>query len=142
MTLGTAIIETRIKKSKDFENIFKNGSTILSNDRKIKVTYLIYSNGSSPEIKFAAAVSSKAGGAVWRNRIKRIIRESIRIEKNSLKEMVLNKGLSLFVILSPNKINQLNSENILLMDIKPAILEIISSLTKIASDMLSKEDPD
>jgi len=131
-------IEARIKNSKDFEDIFKNGKTIISKDRKIKATYYLFSNGSFPEIKFATTVSSKAGGAVWRNRIKRIIRESIRTEKKPFKELVLNNDLSLFIILSPNKLNQCNSKNVLMADIKPAILEIISTLKKITCDMLNK----
>ncbi len=79
-------------------------------------------------VKFAVAVSKKLGNAVWRNRIKRLIRESYRCNKLELIEECKKQNTLLEIIFSPQALNQVKNKHIGLMDIKPQIKEIIDSL--------------
>ena len=62
---------SRLKKEKDFNNVFKKGKRIYSDS--LSLVYL-----PSKELKVGFAVSKKHGKSVTRNRIKRLLRESFR----------------------------------------------------------------
>ena len=119
----------RLKSENDIEAVYKNGNVIISTDRKLKAIHL--SSGSiTNQIRIAVTVSSKAGSSVWRNRLKRIIRESLRLEKDILKEIVFKKKQDLSIIFSQYRINQVNHKQLFLKDIKPAVTDIINKLSK------------
>ncbi len=118
----------RIKSRKDFEEIFSNGKTIFSSDKKIKATYLVDKKVDQKGIVISAAVYKKAGKAVWRNRIKRLLKESYRLNKKQLLEKVLSKGLLLKLVFSPNILNEKNNKKIYLSDIVPGVSEILLKL--------------
>ena len=118
----------RIKSKKDFENIFKTGNTIYSSDNKIKAIYIVSENSKKYGVKIAAAVFKKSGNAVWRNRVKRLIRASYRLNKKILIETCLNKKILLKVVFSLNTVNQNNTKKIKLNDLQRAITDIISKL--------------
>ncbi len=99
----------RLKNENDIEIVYKKGKVIISDDRKIKACYLSIVNATS-RAKITTAVSSKTGNSVWRNRLKRIIRESLTQEKLFLKEIVFNNKLELSIIFSPDKINQISHQ--------------------------------
>ena len=80
----------RLKRANDIEAVYKNGNVIISTDRKLKASHLS-SESITNQIRIAVTVSSKAGSSVWRNRLKRIIRESLRLEKDILKGIVFKK---------------------------------------------------
>jgi len=63
-------------------------------------------------IKAAFVVSSKAGKAVWRNRIKRLLREAYRINRNELKNLCESRNLLLLLSFTPNNINQRKNKKI------------------------------
>ena len=63
--------DIRLKKEKDFNQIFKSGKKFYSN--KLMLYYLPAS-----QLKVGFAVGKKFGSSVKRNRIKRILRESFR----------------------------------------------------------------
>ena len=117
-----------IKNKKEFENIYRFGKTVFSTDRKLKAIYLFTSNANQPTVKYAVAISSKNGESVWRNRFKRLVRESIKTEIFHLSEIVLVSKSSLSVIFSPGVINQSNCEKIFLKDITPSILDLLSKI--------------
>ena len=76
----------KIKKNTDFQKLFKGGKRIFS-----PCITLIYFP--SNKLRFAIALSKKHGKAVVRNRIKRLIRESFRLNCN-----LLNKNYSIIAL--------------------------------------------
>lgn len=64
-------MDYRLKKEKDFNLVFAKGKRIFS--KSLTLVYI-----PSKEFKAGIAVGKKHGGSVKRNRIKRLLRESIR----------------------------------------------------------------
>ena len=118
----------RIKKKKDFELIFSSGKFVPSANKKIKAIFLVEENNEIPEIKIAAAVSKKHGNAVWRNKFKRLVRESYRLNKEILTGTCLEKKLLLNIIFSPLSLNQKNNKNIYLNDVGSDMVEILTRI--------------
>jgi len=122
-------IFNRLKREIDINAVYKMGQVIISTDRKLKVNHL-YSNRETNQVKIAVSVSSKAGNSVWRNRLKRIVRESLRQEEKILKEIVFKNKLELSIIFSPYRINQTNNQRMFLKDIKPSVTDILNKISK------------
>jgi ribonuclease P protein component len=119
----------RLKNKNEIESVYKKGRVIISSDRILKANY-ISRDSETNKVKIAVSVSSKAGNSVWRNRLKRIIRESIRQEVLVLKEIVLINKLELSIIFSPYKINKTILEYPFLKEIKPAVADILNMISK------------
>lgn len=128
MTKGVKVFE-RLKGKSDIDAVYKKGKTIISTDKKLKA-FLLSSEGRINKIRVAITVSSKAGSSVWRNRFKRIIRESIRQEKEFLKDRININKQELSIIFSPFRLNQGNVDQVFLKDIKPAVTDILNKITK------------
>jgi ribonuclease P protein component len=120
----------RIKSRKDFEQLFTTGKLIFSSDKKIKAIYLI-SASNYPTVKIAPAVSSKAGNAVWRNRVKRLIKEAYRLNKEILTVTVLQKNILIRVVFSPGFLNQKNNKWPKLSEVKPGVVEIMNKIKSV-----------
>lgn len=120
----------RIKRKKDFEKVFSSGITLLTKDRLLRAVFVIEPNKNESGIKIAAAVSKKAGKAVWRNRVKRLIKEAYRQNKKSLMENVLQKEILLMVIFSPNELNETKNKTLRLNNILPGIFELMNKISK------------
>ncbi len=118
----------RIKSKRDFENIFKIGNVIYSSDNKLKAIYIHNKNSKKCGVKIATAVFKKSGNAVWRNRVKRLLRVSYRLNKQLLIETCLNKNSLLKVVFSLNTINQKNRRTVKLNEIQSAVADIISKI--------------
>lgn len=77
----------RLKKEKDFNQVFTNGKRLYSSS--LTVVYL-----PSSELKAGFAVGKKHGGSVKRNRVKRLLRESFR-------SFLPNLGQNFFFVFIP-----------------------------------------
>jgi len=67
----------RLTKEKEFETVFKNGRKFVS---KYFIVYYYISDNTDIGQKFGVIASKKIGGAVKRNRAKRLIQEVLRQE--------------------------------------------------------------
>ena len=118
----------KLKKENEFELVYNKGSAIISGDKKIKANYFLKSDTENKNIKIGLSISSNKGNSVWRNKIKRLIREAIRLNRETLLSTLEQKNANLFIIFSPHSINQTNNKKIFLKDIKASVLDIITRL--------------
>jgi len=124
------IVFNRLINDRDFELVYKTGLVIISEDKKIKANYLFESKDINNTVKIGLSVASKKGNSVWRNRLKRILRESLRMDRENLQNIIELKNANLLIIFSPYSINQTNSKKIFLKEIKPAIWNILKRIGK------------
>lgn len=125
-----AIIFDRLVNDSDFKLVYKLGRVIISEDKKLKAKYYFSKSGENITIKIGLSVVSKKGISVWRNRMKRILRESLRTDREILRNIIEQKNEDLLIIFSPYSINQTNSKKIFLKDIKPSVLDILKRIEK------------
>lgn len=121
----------RIKKKKDFEKIFSSGSVVYSSSNILKAIYIVEKEDVKKGVRIAVAVSKRSGIAVWRNRIKRLIKESYRLNKEILSEICLRKNILLKIVFSPNILNEKNNKKVMLQDLQPSVLDIMNKLRSI-----------
>lgn len=72
-----------LKKKKDFQAVYSRGKSYAN---RFLVLYVFRSNGFQGKVGFAAG--KKLGNAVKRNRVKRLLRESYRMNQDAIKEGV------------------------------------------------------
>jgi ribonuclease P protein component len=118
----------RIKNKKDFDLVYTSGEVIIAPTQKIKAIFFIEKVSPEPGVKTAYAVSHKAGNAVWRNRFKRLLRESYRLNKEILKPDCETKNLKLLLVFSPNMLNQRKNKKINLMDVMPDVIALMNRI--------------
>lgn len=86
----------KIKSKKDFKVIFNSGKRYSNSLISMVFRNKIETPGKDPVRRLGIIASRKAGNAVQRNRLKRLIRETFRIGKQDLKGTV-----DLVVIIKP-----------------------------------------
>jgi len=118
----------KIKSRKEFEKVFTGGKTTYSSDNKIRANYRIIGGSNKIRVKFAVAVGKKLGNAVWRNRVKRLIRETYRHNKLELLAKCKTKDAFLQIIFSPQNLNQQENKHVDLKDIEFPLKEIIAKV--------------
>jgi len=118
----------RLRSKKTFDAIYTDGRILFSDNRKFKVLFLIEKTPSNPPVSFGIAVNKKCGTAVWRNRVKRLIRESYRLNKNKLMLTCDKKGFSLKIVFSLNNFSQRFRKNPGLEEVKEDIFELINNI--------------
>ena len=117
----------RVKKKRDFEKVYSSARVLFSSDHLIKIHFL-FVDSDVYGVKMVAAVSKKAGKAVWRNRVKRLIKETYRLNKNPLLEKVLSKNIQLLLIFSPNKLSEASNKKIYLRNVSSGVVELMSKI--------------
>lgn len=120
----------RVKKKKDFEKVYSSAKIIFSSDHIIKSLYIIDPENLFCGVKIATAVSKLSGNAVWRNRVKRLIKESYRLNKCKLIEKTKEKNIGLLVIFSPYGLSEDKKKKIYLSDICPGVIELIEKIKR------------
>jgi len=118
----------RIKSKNEFDLVYSAGEILFSSSQKFKAVFFIQRESEASGIKAAFAVSRKSGNAVWRNRVKRLFRESFRQNKTELKELVELKRVGLFIVFSPNMVNQKNRRKIFLKEVLPEIVDLMNQI--------------
>ena len=119
---GLSKIE-RIKRKNDFSRVYNSGKIIYSNSRKLKAIFYL-GKSESKSVKVAFGISKKAGNAVWRNRLRRLLRESYRLNK----EILSACNHTLLVVFSPNNLNKKQNPNFFLKDVKHDMVELLKKL--------------
>lgn len=117
----------RLKGKKQFDLIYATGRSVISGDKKLKAVYTVIKS-EKPGVKMAAAVSKKAGSAVWRNRIKRLIKESYRLNKITVITICNEKKLELNIIFSSHRLNEKINKVIGYHEIWPSVTDIINRI--------------
>lgn len=115
----------RVKKRNDFEQIYTSGRTIFSSDKKLRAAFTVEKKTEKAVVKIAAAVGKKSGSAVWRNRVKRLLRESYRQNKEILAAACLERELLIKIVFSPNLISQKRNRVLKLKDLMPDVIDIL-----------------
>ncbi len=72
--------QERIVKNKDYRNLFKSGTWISGKNIK-----LVHSHNDLDYSRFGISLNRRYGNAVARNRIKRVIKEILRLYKGDIK---------------------------------------------------------
>ena len=120
----------RIKSKNDFDLVYSSGEVLYSPSNKLKTVILIRKETGAALLKAAFAVSRKSGNAVWRNRIKRLLRESFRLNKLDLQSAVEYNKINLFIVFSPNAINQKDNKKITLKEIAADVIDLLLMIKK------------
>lgn len=118
----------RIKSKKEFDLVYTAGEYFISPSQKLKALYYIDRNSGKVGIKTAYAVSKKAGNAVWRNRVKRLLRESYRLNKEKIIAECLSKSIDLLIVFSAYTINQRKNNKILLNDVRNDVVDLMNMI--------------
>ncbi len=120
--------EERLRQKKDFQKVYSNGKVLSSINNKLKVNYYFESSVNESGVKAAFVVSKKNGNAVWRNRLKRILRAAYRISKPQFFEYCVDNNFLLYLIFSPKTLNQKLNKNI---DQKFILDDLVDLLQKV-----------
>ena len=124
---GLSKIE-RIKNKKEFDLVYTAGEHLISPSQKLKALFFIDRNPDTAGVKTAYAVSRKAGNAVWRNRIKRVLRESFRLNKSGIVAACNEKAIKLLIVFSPYSVNQRNFKRIFLNDVFSEVADLLTRI--------------
>jgi len=116
----------RIKKKKEFELVYTKGEVVYSSN--LKAIFYIDENPDFTGVKVAFAVSRKSGKAVWRNRLKRLLRESYRLNKQILKAYCEEKKICLYIIFASNSLNEEKNKKIKLCNIMPDVVDLMNKI--------------
>jgi len=118
----------RIKSKKIIDQIFSSGKILISEDHRIKAVYLIDKEAEESGVKIAAVVSKKNGNAVWRNRVKRLIKTSYRMNKERLVNFCRKKRILILIVFSTFSVTERLNKKIEIKDIMPGIDEILNRI--------------
>ncbi len=121
----------RVKLKKDFNKIYTEGQVLYSSENKLKANYFIESSVNDFGVKAAFVVSKKTGNAVWRNKVKRLLRVAYRLNKSDLIEKCNIKNKKLLVAFSPNNFNQKKIKKPNLKFIYNDFLSLVEQLSKV-----------
>ena len=113
----------RIKKKNEFSQVYDSGKIIYSNSRKLKAIFCL-GEDDFKSIKVAFGISKKAGNAVWRNRLRRLLRESYRLNKDILSDC----NSTLLIVFSPNILNKKKNPKMFLRNVEVDMINLLKKL--------------
>ncbi|MGK9369131.1 ribonuclease P protein component [Melioribacter sp. Ez-97] len=118
----------RIKRKKDFELVYNKGNVLISPSKKLKVIFYAETQAEDSGVKTAYAVARKSGKAVWRNRIKRLMRESYRLNKSILTELCKENNLKLLLVFASHTMNQTRNKKVKLSEVMPEVVDLMKKV--------------
>ncbi len=118
----------RIKKKREFELVFSSGKKIYCYSNNIKAVYSIVKKPGVAGLKVGFAVHGRSGSAVWRNRIKRLLRQAFRLNKKTVLSHCLETGILLFLVFSTHSLNQKKSNKISYASIERDVIELMEKI--------------
>jgi len=99
--------EERIKSKKEIDLIFSKGQILFSSDKRIKAICLVNKTTKKNDVRTVFAVSKRSGNAVWRNRIKRLMRVAYYNNANLLRLHAQQTNKSLDFVISTFGLNKI-----------------------------------
>lgn len=124
----------RIKEKKNIQLLIQDGSSVFSSKNSLKAIYLIQ-DSNEPGVKIAVGISRKAGKAVWRNKLKRLIKNAYRLNKIPLVKSAQQKNKQVLILFTSLSFNEQSNKKLLYNEIEA---EIKSLLIKIEKRISSK----
>jgi ribonuclease P protein component len=121
--------EERIKSKKEIDLIFSKGQILLSSDKRIKAICIVNKSANKIELKTVFAVSKRAGNAVWRNRIKRLMRIAFHNNASWLRLQAYQTNKSLNIVLSTFGLNKIKYP-------KPKLSTIMISMSDLCKKLV------
>ncbi|MBU2491895.1 MAG: ribonuclease P protein component [Bacteroidetes bacterium] len=118
----------RIKSKTEFSLVYTKGSILFSSGKKLKANYYSIFSADNPGFKVAFGVHKKSGNAVWRNRIKRLLRTAVRLNKKNLSNVCVSQNKILFLVISPYGINQKKNKTVSLFDLQADVIELMNKI--------------
>ncbi|MBV6421353.1 MAG: Ribonuclease P protein component [Ignavibacteriaceae bacterium] len=118
-----------LKRKTDFEFVYSKGKSLKLKSGFVRASYVFIVEGEKRVMKVATTVASSLGNSVWRNRFKRLIRESVRLEIKTISEILNKNKTNLLIVFSPHKISQKNKKKLLLNEIQSDVGIILKYIT-------------
>lgn len=122
--------DERLSSKNDFELVYSSGKRLYSNDKKIKAFFLFNRSDFPSLVKIAVSIKKKSGKAVWRNRLRRLIKDSYRLNKKLLIDSIedLNDKTKCFIIFSPIGFNQKTEKKVNREDVEESVKTILETI--------------
>lgn len=117
----------RIKSKNEFALIYSSGKSVNSHSQKLKAIYIVREANESG-LKAAFVVFKKAGKAVWRNRIKRLLREAYRLNKYILLDTCKEKNIEVLLSLSVKSLNEKKNKKVVLEDLSSDVVDLMNKI--------------
>lgn len=126
--------EAKIKSKKELDNLFINGKSFLV--FPLKVMYSFSDVEEEINVKFGVGVSKKKfPHATDRNRVKRLLRETYRLNKHKIIDKITTKQLNIFVLFIDNKLPEKR------MSLDSKIEKVFEKLINIYTNELDIKNP-
>lgn len=121
-----------LRKENDFDLVYKKGKTIKGTSSLVRARYYFVDESKIRKVKVAATATSRSGNSVWRNRFKRLIRESIKLETNTISEILNSEKSNLLIVFAPHKTSQENMKKLFLNEIKSDVVNILNKISSVS----------